>query len=507
LGLTTKKIYIPLFWKLIIAISANILIFGSVITVIISQHTRHSLQKESYKLGHYIAHNLANQAVPLIENQDQKSLQNLINNIIQIGSTVAYVLIQGPENKTLAHSFPDKIPEGIINSLYMKNHRTESVVRLSTKDINKNIIRDIAEPIPDSNSGMIHVGISEDRIQGEVQKAVQKIIILMVLFLVIGNLGAGILAYLITNPIKTISNVIEELDFSTSKLRLHPRIRAKKQHTGRFRGAIRITDELDYLTEKLNTMIDRLENTYKELDRAQTNLIHSEKLASVGTLTAEIAHEINNPIAGLKNCIRRIRNNPGNTPQNQTYLEMMQEAALKMESMVAGLLDYSRQEKVIFGKVNIREVIEKTLQLISYKIEIYQIEIINDIKDTVPPINGSFNHLEQVFVNFLVNAIHAINEICKIDTVCKRQIHIAAEVENSNLIIRMEDTGTGISSAAREKIFDPFYTTREMGMGTGLGLYVCYNIIKAHKGEIRVESQIGEGTTFLVTLPLNNKAA
>jgi signal transduction histidine kinase len=174
-----------------------------------------------------------------------------------------------------------------------------------------------------------------------------------------------------------------------------------------------------------------------------------------------------------------------------------------MESIVCGLLDYTHQEKIIFEQININEVIKKALLLISYKIEIYQIEIINHISDTLPPVHGSLNHLEQVFINLLVNAINAINEICKIDTACQRQIYLDAVVKDGFLHVKVKDTGTGIPSAAREKIFDPFYTTKEMGVGTGLGLSICYNIIKAHDGEIKVASQVGKGTVFSIALPIS----
>jgi two-component system NtrC family sensor kinase len=219
-------------------------------------------------------------------------------------------------------------------------------------------------------------------------------------------------------------------------------------------------------------------------------------------LTAEIAHEINNPIAGLKNCIRRLMKDPDNVIQNHKYLDLMEEATLKMESIVCGLLDFTRHQEMVFEDININRVIEKALDLISYKIEIYQVEVNNELPDDLPCVIGSFNHLEQVFVNLFVNAINAINEICKVDEVCQRKIYLSTDQEDSYLNIRVKDTGKGIPVSAKERIFDPFYTTKEIGMGTGLGLSICNRIVQAHHGMIKVDSEVGKGTVFSISLPI-----
>jgi two-component system NtrC family sensor kinase len=497
-----KRFYLPLFWKLTIGISAIIIVLGTISAVLIWRNVAVALQKESQKRGHYIAHSLAIQATDPLVYEDRISLQKLIDNVNQVDSTVEYAFILGADNEVLVHNFSDHVPPELINANPVKKDQSENVVLIkSTGDTHRKIIRDIAEPVLEGKIGTIRIGISEQGIRKEVQKTIRTLLITVGVFLVIGNLMAGVFAFLLTSPIKAISRVTERLDLDALKLDSHPNIRIRNRFLGRIWPFVYFRDELDFLAEKFNSMVDRISNTYQELEKAQTSLIQSEKLAYVGTLAAEIAHEINNPIAGLKNCIRRMQQNPHNILQNKEYLDMMEEAALKMESVVCGLLDYTRQEKMVFEQIRINEVIEKALFLITYKIEIYQIEIINHISAGLPAFYGSFNHIEQVFVNLLINGINAINEICKLDTECKRQIYLSGEVNNSSLVIRVEDTGTGISSAEKEKIFDPFYTTKEIGVGTGLGLSICYNIIKAHKGEIKVESQVGKGTAFTVSLP------
>lgn len=237
-------------------------------------------------------------------------------------------------------------------------------------------------------------------------------------------------------------------------------------------------------------------------DVTRASLTQTEKLASVGTLVTEIAHEINNPIAGMQNCLRRMKANPENQEQNKTYLALMQEAVVRIEKIVRGLLDYARYEKIEFEDVDIHKIIDEALTLIAFRIERFNIKVENAMPVDLPLIPGSFNHLQQVFINIFINSATAIEEKCQESSHCARQIYIRANAGHDALDIQIEDTGSGIPASMKEKIFDPFYTTRKIGSGTGLGLFVCRNIVKIHKGEIRFESQSGEGTTFYIRLPL-----
>lgn len=498
-----KRLFLPLFWKFSIGTSAIIIFLGAISILLIWNKEVESLQTKYQEKGHYIASCLAAQATDYLLSEDYASLQQLIDNIKIVDSNVEYAYIRNESNNVIAFSFSDDLPEELVYADSIQVNQIKDGMRVRIKDDPSRIVRDFAEPMADGKMGTIHVGISEESIDTEVRRAMGAWWITVVVILFIGNIGAGVLAYFVTHPVKAIIGVTENLTFSCMKLTSSPRVKVYQKVPRLFRKFFNIQDEIYVLVEKFNEMVDRLASAYCELESTQANLIHSEKLASVGTLVAEIAHEINNPVAGLKNCIRRLQKDPENIIQNKKYLDMMEEATLKMESVVCGLLDYTRNEDMILEEIKIDRVIEKALLLISYKVEIYQIEIINNISADLPCIIGSLNHLEQVFVNLFVNAINAINEICRVDTACRRQIYLDADVEKSYLRVSVKDTGAGIPTAARERIFDPFYTTREIGMGTGLGLSICHNIIKAHNGEIKVESQVGKGTMFLISLPIS----
>jgi two-component system NtrC family sensor kinase len=232
-------------------------------------------------------------------------------------------------------------------------------------------------------------------------------------------------------------------------------------------------------------------------------LIQSEKLATVGTLTAGLAHEINNPVAGLQNCIRRIQNDPKNVEQNKKYLAMMENAVDKIEKVVGNLLNFTRNQNGDFISISISEIIENSLLLVSHRLEKLRISVTNNIAADLPMIRGNKNQLEQVMLNLFINSIDSIEEKISKHPDSERRLILSANRESDFVKIKIEDTGSGIPKNIMDKIFDPFFTTKSPGKGTGLGLSVVYNIIDAHQGQIYFESEEGKGT--IVNLKLKVK--
>jgi two-component system NtrC family sensor kinase len=232
-------------------------------------------------------------------------------------------------------------------------------------------------------------------------------------------------------------------------------------------------------------------------------LIQSEKLATVGTLTAGLAHEINNPVAGLQNCIRRIQNDPNNVEQNKKYLAMMENAVDKIEKVVGNLLNFTRKQSGDFNSISISEIIENSLLLVSHRLEKLRISVTNNIPADLPMIRGNKNQLEQVMLNLFINSIDSIEEKISKHQDSERRLILFASRESDFVKIRIEDTGSGIPKNIMDKIFDPFFTTKSPGKGTGLGLSVVYNIIDAHQGKIYFESEEGKGTIVNLKLKVN----
>lgn len=159
-------------------------------------------------------------------------------------------------------------------------------------------------------------------------------------------------------------------------------------------------------------MILRLENGYSELQKARSYLLQSKKLATVATLTRGLAHEINNPIAGIQNCIRRIKTDPKNVEKNKKYLELMENAVNKIEAVVTNLHNFSRKPSSDLSEVYLGQIIENALLLVGHQLEKDRITVKNNFDKNLPAILGNKNELEQVFVNLFINAIDALEENC-----------------------------------------------------------------------------------------------
>ncbi len=232
----------------------------------------------------------------------------------------------------------------MIETNSLKENQSFNTQLLLLKDFNNEVILDVATPILDGKIGTVRVGLKETSIIADVQKTVNIFWIMVAAFLSVGIIGALIFAKFITKPIITIQNVADNIELDQIGKKEIPQIKIRDKFLNRVKMLFRAEDEIDILADKFNQMILRLDKAYRDLQNAQSTIIQSEKLATVGTLTAGLAHEINNPVAGLQNCIRRIQNDPSNLEQNIKYIKMMETAVDKIERVVGNLLNFTRNK-------------------------------------------------------------------------------------------------------------------------------------------------------------------
>ncbi len=235
--------------------------------------------------------------------------------------------------------------------------------------------------------------------------------------------------------------------------------------------------------------------------RMEQQLIFSEKMAAIGELAAGVAHEINNPLDGLLNCILRIQRNPNNIAQMQEYLGLMEEAIRRIETTIGKLLDFSRPHELTLTDINLNEVVSETVGLLEYGASEKGIQIKKDFQEQIVPLHGDKHLLEQVILNLALNAITAMPSggILRFQT---GDIALDALLGKPALYLKVIDTGIGMPKTVQDRIFDPFYTTQITEKGTGLGLSVSDRIVRQHQGVIEVESVEGQGSTFIVKLPI-----
>ncbi len=246
-----------------------------------------------------------------------------------------------------------------------------------------------------------------------------------------------------------------------------------------------------------------IKEAYQDLKEVHEQIVWTEKLASLGKLAATIAHEINNPLAGVLNYIRLIIKQLSRNHFSQEkledisrYLKIMESETARCGEIVKDLLAFARRTKITMESNCIEDIINKTLNLISHELEMKELQLKINITPNLPRVKCDFKQIQQVILNLMHNASEAMSNRGILTVSVNR-----AAGAKSFLEVVISDTGCGISEKDMENIFEPFFTTKEEGKGIGLGLSVVYGIIARHNGTIAVESEPGKGTTFRVQLP------
>lgn len=493
------KFYIPIFWKFSIAIILIVVIFGTINLLLVRNSVYSTFENELDKRGDFITKSIADRAISPILYDDIPALFDLIISIKNLEKNIAYIFILNGQNKVIAHTFETEVPTELI-SAGSNSNKSKNILIIKPLNENK-IIRDISQPILDKSIGTIRIGLEEENFQQELMLIFNKFITMIIFFLILGLIGALIFSYYITNPIKKISRKAEKIDFNN--LENNIKIDIDNSFNSKFIN-VAIKDEINILVLKFNEMTNRLQKTYTELKETQESLYHSEKMASIGVLSAGICHEINNPIAGIQSCLNRISKNPNDIAQNLRYIELMSESSKKIEEVVKGLLDFSRKYDFVFQSIDIVQLIDKILLLIDYELEKNNINIIKDYPDLsiIPTLQGSSNLLEQVIFNIILNSLDAINERKSEDITINGELKITIYIKPGFLQIQFSDNGIGIDESNLNNIFDPFFSIKKIKKGTGLGLSICFKIIQEHNGEIFAIKNPDYGLTIVVNLPI-----
>ncbi len=244
-----------------------------------------------------------------------------------------------------------------------------------------------------------------------------------------------------------------------------------------------------------HALYEELENDMERIQELQAGLVHSEKLAAVGQLVSGVAHELNNPlgiILGYANLASKRTSDPVLTDN----IKKIENAAERASSIVRNLLVFSRKREVSQDAVSINEVLRSVCELVHSQLTSNNITLRLNMTEPLPATAGDFQQLQQVFLNLVTNAIHAI------EGKGHGKLVITTFPEASSLIVTVADDGVGISPENLPRVFEPFFTTKPVGKGTGLGLSLCYGIIRQHGGDITVQSLYGKGTVFTVEIPV-----
>jgi signal transduction histidine kinase len=334
----------------------------------------------------------------------------------------------------------------------------------------------------------------ERELKASLTPVLDTIMVLSVIVLIIAGVIGYIISRGISKPIAALVKGVTEIS----------------QGNYDYRIAFRTGGELKFLAQKLGEMSTslrdkihlvaernvELEQALRQLKETEQELVKSERLAATGKLTAQIAHEINNPIHNIQSCLQTALKRLGPSGSDRELLEVAYEEVDRLSKLTRQMLDFYRSSMVeeTRVRVNVNKLIEEVLQSSSSSFKEGDIEVSTKLDERLPEIEGWGDKLKQVFLNLFINAKDAMPNGGK--------LVVETSQQDAHVLVDVSDTGIGIPEGDINRIFDAFFTTKSKVSGVGLGLSVTYGIVKQHNGSIDVKSKVGEGTTFSLTFPV-----
>lgn len=354
--------------------------------------------------------------------------------------------------------------------------------------------------------GVLDIEVSTASVEAAMDRELSQAVVIQLTTLFVVCLVVGIVAWrTVHNPFHDMLEGVQRFGSGDLSYRL------AEHHAGEL-GALeasfnamagRLGQARRELEEWNHTLEDRVEEKTAELQRAQDTMVFTEKMVSLGRLAAIVAHEINNPLAGILVSVKLVRRRlerivPDEAEREKTddTLSMIERETARSGDIVRNLLTFSRQRELAMGPENLGEILGRALRLVQHQADLQGVATELDVEDDLPPIDCDANQIQQAVLAVMINAIDAMSDGGELRVEAGRR-------GTERLFIRVTDTGIGIPEEIRLRIFEPFFTTKDEGQGTGLGLSVMYGIVQRHAGRVHVESEVGKGTTFDIVLPLH----
>ncbi len=266
-------------------------------------------------------------------------------------------------------------------------------------------------------------------------------------------------------------------------------------------GTLGFPDEMKALNSRMKSLIENVDQTQSQLQQSQEHLIQAEKLAMVGKLAAGVAHSIRNPLTSVNMRLFSLQKTLQLTPPQQDDFEVISEEIRHIDTIVQNFLEFSRPPKLKMQKISPSDVVDMALQLLRHRLDSYGVRVAIQRERRLPKVETDPEQLKEVLINLLINACDALGGG---GSIVIREEEGVAEPLGQVVVIRVSDNGPGIPKSVQDKIFLPFFSTKEEG--TGLGLSIANRIVEEHGGWLSLKSKQGEGSTFTITLPCREDA-
>lgn len=531
------KLQLGLKVKFVLIISFMILFTSMILSGFLIQKQSNLIQSEMEKRGRSLVKNLAYNSEYGVLIENEKLLATLIEGLMR-EEDVTYALIYNREGKILSqmdhrklHIKKDLDQEIISVALqeegfFGEYHFTQegeygfydlaytiktTKVEMPKEELGVIFDKDMDLKRLEKKIGVARIGLSLVTMRKEMARMKSIVVLLTALVVAIAILLTFALVNLIIKPVDKLVGATERI----AKGDLSQVVQVdRKDEIGKLAQAFNqmttsLKESRKQIEDYSRNLEKKVEERTKELKEAQALLIQTEKMAAVGQLAAGVAHELNNPLGGILGYSQfAIEKISSKTPQDLTsddvstytqYLKDIECQSQRCKTIVQNLLKFARASvEDSFEPLDLNLVVQDTLVFTKHQLDMAKVKLVLELADSLPPIMGSSNQLQQVCTNVILNALHAMPQ--------GGELRIVTGVEEREskkvALIEFTDTGYGINQENLRKIFEPFYTTKKPGEGTGLGLSVSYGIIRDHNGEILAKSEIGKGTTFRVLLPV-----
>ncbi len=476
-------------YKFILITTLAIVVFMSIIGYVAVAREKSILYNEVEKQGRLLGETLA---IPIINDliyerlglvEEGGLLDNYIMEIFnRKDADLRYIAILDREGKVISHNDITeygKVYADPVTRITITSDQT-TIQHVPSGEHN---ILDFGVPLSIGKKrwGSLKFGVSLEKVENEILATVKSIIVLTTILLIAGFVIILLLTRRFIGPITQLVSTMEKARGDFLDIRVE----------------VSGHDELAVLGERFNSMIERIRVANEELKKTHEKMVQSEKLASIGILAAGVAHQINNPLGGIFNCIQILKQDGGNPELRAKYLDLVNEGLDRIETTVSKLLWMSRKAERVSVDMDVKSVVEGVHSFLDYKIRKAKIAFNNEVPADLS-INFDVHDFQQLLLNLFINAIHAMNN--------GGTLEVKGYRSDSVISLEVIDNGCGIEQENIGRIFDPFFTTKPIGEGTGLGLWLSYEIIRNYSGEIAVESVAGKGSRFIIRFPVQETA-
>ena len=477
--------------KFITAIAVLLFFLVAAILYLIERREEKAIFEEHKSRGILTARNIAYLNLEPLMFWDVEGVKNNLQG--QIDQKLLYVVFFDQQNRLFAATDFAEKREKTFTTSFLKGSVDENSYYYEKKEIEyddedeKVSVLEIEIPVFARGSstqwGSIKVGLSLEEMQKEMSQTRFMLILIGLGGLLVGIGGAVFLSSRITGPIKKLTDAT----FNISRGDFSQEINVSSQ------------DEIRRLAENFNEMNRQLLLARKRMEAANKKLVQAEKLASIGRISASIAHEIRNPLTSANLNIQKVQQSENLDEVQKEHLDLSREGIVQIEKFIKELLNFTRVSELNKGRFSVQEIVGESIKMISDSLEGKNIKLSEYYEKDLPWLNADGDKLRQVILNLLGNARDAVREGGEIGIFA----YLSKEEGRKRVIIEVIDNGCGIPEMDRENIFEPFFTNKSSGIG--LGLANAKKIVEQHQGSIRVKESEQQGACFEITLPAEDE--